>query len=325
MPPAPLTPAPFKHELAEGPDGGRAYWLDAADGVRLRIAWWPKSAATGTVMIFPGRTEYAEKYGRTARDLWERGFASVSVDWRGQGSADRLLEDARTGHVYDFDDYQRDVAAVVAALEALDAPRPWYVLGHSMGGCIALRAVMDGLPVAACAFTGPMWGIRISAALRPTAWALSWASGLTGHGHRYAPGTTADPLVLAEPFETNTLTGDRESYEWMQKHLEVMPDWGLGGPSLRWLHAALRECRRLARRPSPDLPCLTFLGTDEEIVDPGRIHARMKAWPGGTLRMIEGGRHEVLMETPAVRKRIADELAAFFAAHDGRETAAQSA
>ena len=172
--------APLHNELAQGPDGGEAFWLTADDGVRLRMAWWPCEAARGTVLIFPGRTEYAEKYGRTARDMHDRGFAAISVDWRGQGLADRFLPDVRTGHVGTFTDYQRDVAAVVAALEALDAPRPWYLLAHSMGGCIGLRSVMDGLPVAACAFSGPMWGIKISAALRPAAWALSWGSGVVG-------------------------------------------------------------------------------------------------------------------------------------------------
>ena len=309
-----MQDAPLRNDLADGPEGGSAHWLTARDGVRLRIAWWPKDDARGTVLIFPGRTEYAEKYGRTARDMAAHGYAAVSVDWRGQGQADRALTDRLTGHVVDFDEYQTDIAAVLEALEDLGAPKPYYLIAHSMGGCIGLRAVMDGLPVAACAFTGPMWGIRISAALRPMAWTLGLTSGFIGQGHRYAPGTKPDPLVLAEPFETNQLTGDRASYEWMQSHLEAMPDWGLGGPSLRWLGAALLECRRLAKRPSPDVPCLTFLGTDEQIVDTQRIHDRMKRWPRGELRMIEGGRHEVLMETPAVRARVAQELADFFAA-----------
>lgn len=310
-----MQDAPFHNDLAQGPEGGSAHWLEASDGVRLRMVWWPRENAKGTVLIFPGRTEYAEKYGRTAHDLHERGYACVSIDWRGQGLADRLLPDVRTGHVMDFTDYQRDLSAVLEALQELDAPAPRFLLAHSMGGCIGLRAVMDGLDVRACAFTGPMWGIKIAAALRPAAWALSWGSGYVGMAHTYAPGTKPEPLVQVEPFETNTLTGDRESYEWMQAHLDKVPEWGLGGPSLRWLNTALRECRSLAQRPSPNVPCLTFLGTDEDIVDTTRIHNRMNAWPNGTLRMIEGGRHEVLMETPAVRARIADELDVFFARH----------
>ena len=38
--------------------------------------------------------------------------------------------------------------------------RPLHLLAHSMGGCIGLRAVIEGMPVAACVFTGPMWGIK---------------------------------------------------------------------------------------------------------------------------------------------------------------------
>ncbi len=74
----------------------------------------PQRTAKGTVLLFPGRTEYIEKYGRAARDLYQRGFATLTVDWRGQGLADRMLEDARIGHVHYFTDYQKDVAAMIA-------------------------------------------------------------------------------------------------------------------------------------------------------------------------------------------------------------------
>lgn len=74
-----------------------------------------------------------------------------------------------SGHVLHFDDYQHDVAAMVDAARELDLPKPWFVLGHSMGGGIALKSVMDGLPVAGASFSAPMWGIQISAALRPIA------------------------------------------------------------------------------------------------------------------------------------------------------------
>jgi len=59
--------------MAEGPEGGYALWLTADDGVRLRAVHWPKEGARGTVLLMPGRTEYCEKYGRTASELAARG------------------------------------------------------------------------------------------------------------------------------------------------------------------------------------------------------------------------------------------------------------
>ena len=43
----------------------------------------------GTVCIFPGRTEFIEKYFEVVRDLRARGFAVAVLDWRGQGLSDR--------------------------------------------------------------------------------------------------------------------------------------------------------------------------------------------------------------------------------------------
>jgi len=312
--------APLFEDVADGPAGGRAFWLRTADGLRIRVGHWPcapDQSVRGTVFLFPGRTEYIEKYGRAAGDLARRGYDTLTIDWRGQGLADRLLPDRRTGHVGQFGDYQKDVAAMLAAAEALDLPRPFYLLAHSMGGCIGLRALMEGLPVAACAFTGPMWGIQMASATRPAAWALSWSAPRLGFGHHLAPGTKPETYVMAEPFDDNTLTRDRDMYSYMQRQMVAHPDLSLGGPSLRWLNEALVEMAWLARPPAPSMPCLTWLGTHERIVCPDRITARMASWPDGRLEMVQGGEHEVMMDTPATRRTVFDGVAAHFAAHPG--------
>lgn len=304
--------APLFPDVADGPGDGAAWWLTAADGVRLRVGLWHRAGARGTVLLMPGRTEYIEKYGRTAAHFASRGLATLVIDWRGQGLADRLLDDPMSGHVHHFSDYQHDVSAMLEAATRLDLPRPWHMLAHSMGGAIGLRAAMRGIAVSGCVFSSPMWGIRMAQALRPVAWSLSWSSRQLGMSHLYAPGTAAEHYVLAEPFETNKLTNDREMYAYMARQLSAHPELGLGGPSLRWLHEALRETRDLLRHPSPALPCLTILGTDEQIVDTGRVQERMARWPGGVLEWVEGGRHETLMDTPEMRGKLHERICRFF-------------
>ncbi|SNR55820.1 alpha/beta fold hydrolase [Puniceibacterium sediminis] len=321
-----LTPAPFRNDLAEGPAGAAAFWVHADDGVRLRVAHYPSvGTSRGTILLFPGRTEYVEKYGRTAVDFSRAGYDILTIDWRGQGLADRLLGDANVGHVTYFIDYQRDVAAMITAAGALNLPRRMHLIAHSMGGCIGLRAVMDGLPVASCVFTGPMWGIRIAPPIRPAAWALGWGCGRIGLGHVYAPGTKPTSYVTSEPFKGNLLTSDAEMYAYMRGQLAANPQLALGGPSMRWLHQALQECRVLNRRPSPDLPCLTLVGTNERIVDVPRIHDRMARWPQGTLEIVEGGEHEVLMEGPAIRARVMPKILALLETAPNKSHKAQSA
>lgn len=303
-----MAQAPY-FEDAAGLPGGVASWLTASDGVRIRMVRWPIKAAKGTVFILPGRTEYAEKYGRIATLLAERGYASLAIDWRGQGLADRLLADRQIGHVESFTDFQRDLTAVIDA--AAGMPRPWVMLAHSMGGCIGLRALMGDHPFDGAAFSAPMWGINIPPMLRPVAIGLASASRKLKLGDRTAPGQKRASYVEDESFGANALTTDEESWNWMRSHLRAHPELGLGGPSLNWLHEALAETRALHAMLSPDLPALAWLGSDESIVDPARIRARMARWTLGGLEILPSQRHEVLMESPARRAARVDEITAF--------------
>lgn len=305
-----MTEAPFFHEVAGGPDVG-AHWLTAEDGVRLRAAVW-RGGDDGTVLLFSGRTEYIEKYARIAGGLIERGFSVVSLDWRGQGLSDRALPDALTGHVADFADYQLDVAAVRSLAVELDLPRPFHLLAHSMGGCIGLRALHRGLDVDAVTFSAPMWGIEMSPVTRPLAWSVSWIGRALGHGARYTPGTSAAAYVTEAAFDTNLLTSDPEVFEWMQRQTREHPELSLGGPSLSWLLAALTEMRSLRAARPPSYPALTFVGSEESIVDPGAIRSVMRRWPGGRLDVIDGARHEVLMERGPVREQFLNAAADHF-------------
>lgn len=310
----PLSIAPLFTDVSAGPPSGAAFWVQSGDGLRLRFGAWNRDGARGTVLIFPGRTEYVEKYGPAASEFAARGFATVAIDWRGQGLADRLLDDPRIGHAVDFMGYQQDVAAVMQALEQLDLPKPFFLLGHSMGGCIGLRALYDGLDVQACAFTAPMWGIRISPFLRPIAWALGRSMPAVGQGHRIAPTTFPEPYVHVAPFEDNKLTTDPQVYQRLRDQLEAHPELALGGPSFVWLREALLETQDLARKPPPPQPCVTFLGTNERIVHIPRIDDRMAGWENGTLVMVEAGEHEVMMEVPAMRAAVFDGIAKAFRA-----------
>jgi len=307
-----MQAAPFYADLTNGPDGGVAHWLTTSDGLRIRAAHWNLADAKGTVLIFPGRTEFIEKYGDAAKEFHKRGFASIAIDWRGQGIADRMTPNRAVGHVGEFSDYQNDVTALMAHAAELDLPRPYFLVGHSMGGCIGLRALINGLDVNAAMFSAPMWGMEMSVLARPIAWVLSTLSLALGFDKKMVPGQMEEGYVLREDFAANTLTNDPEVWAMLGRQLKAQPDLGLGGPSLRWLNKSLHETRALSRLPSPATPCLTFLGTDEEIVDPQRIKDRMKAWTNGTLRVLQGGKHEMLMDLPDMRGQVYDETVAFF-------------
>lgn len=306
------APAPLHEDVAGGPPGGKAWWVNASDGVRIRVGVWGPKDANATLILCPGRTEFVEKYGNFAKSLAEHGIATLVIDWRGQGLADRLLEDRRIGHVAHFSDFQLDLRAALDLAGDLNLPRPWHILGHSMGGAIALRAVMNGLDVQSCVFTGPMWGIHMAPVLRPVGWALAYAAPAVGLGQMLPPTTRLENYVAANPFEGNMLTRDPAMYALMKRQIEIYPELALGGPSLTWLRESLAEARNLSRRPSPDLPCVTFLGAEEKIIEVPRVYDRMAAWPRGELVVLEDAEHEVLLEVPAIRQRILDRMLKLF-------------
>ena len=155
----------------------------------------------------------------------------------------------------------------------------------------------------------------MAAPTRPAAWALSWSGSVLGLGHLMAPGTKEDPYPLDNAFDDNKLTSDESMYDYMRRQLIAQPELSLGGPSLHWLIQALAETLALARRPAPSLPCLTFLGEAEAIVDPARIMTRMKSWQNGELVMLPNARHEVLMEAPHTRQVIFDRVIPFLKNH----------
>lgn len=305
--------APFFADVAEGPRNVAAYWLHTEDNVRLRVAHWrSEDAAKGTVFVFQGRTENIEKYGRAVEALQSVGYSAFAIDWRGQGLSDRFDDDRMLGHVDRYSDYQKDVAAMIKAAETLDLPKPWYLFGHSLGACVGLRALSEGLPISACAFSAPLWDINLSAFQRVAAWPLTWTAQLMGKGHAYAPGTRGESYVLTTRFEDNRLTHDESSYRYYQSVSENLEDQQVGGPSMGWLYQTLKETRALSKIESPDVPCITFCGAEDSIVAIPAVEDRMARWPRGKFELIPNARHDVLYEVASIRDRVFRQITELF-------------
>lgn len=311
-----IETAPYFADLADGPEHCEAYWLTTSDGVRIRAGLWSEQGVSGqckgTVFILPGRTEYIEKYGRGAADLAKRGYASLAIDWRGQGIADRMLKDRRIGHVEDFADYRHDLDAVIALAEAKNMPKPWFVIGHSMGGAIGIRALIEGKPFTAAGFSAPMWGIGLSPVQKLLVRFASPVLHALGLENLRAPGTKATPYMIWHPFEDNLLTSDRGMFDYMSKQVTVQPNLGLGGPSSHWVTEAIAENDWAQAHKLPDVPVLCFLGLDEKIVNTDAVRTLVARWPSCELVEVTGARHEIPMETAETRKLFYDRLTGLF-------------
>lgn len=313
-----MTPqAPFYADVADAPPGAEAHWLSSDDGLRLRAVVW-RGGNRGTAVVFPGRTEFAEKYGRVAGALVARGLSVAVIDWRGQGLSDRQPEGNMLGHVDDFRSYQRDVAALLALDGTLDLPGPRYLIGHSMGGCIGLRTLLERADFCGAVFSAPMWHLQMRAATRELTTKMTRLANVIGLGGRLTPGTRAEPTALAADFENNALTSDRATFDWCVAQIERHPDLALGGPSMQWTYAALEEMARLYVAPLPKIPVLVLLGSQESVVSTGVIRSQVAQMAAGELVELEGARHEIFMEQPGILMQVWDRIDGFLASVPAR-------
>ncbi len=293
------------------PRGGAAGWIVTGDGVRLRtVVWSPESSGIveprGTVFIFGGRTEFAEKYFEVVGELLTRHFAVATVDWRGQGFSDRALADPRKGHVTDFASFDLDIAAFMEQV-APGLPKPWIALAHSMGGNILMRAAHDHADwFSACILSAPMLGLRLGSSLvAGLTRAVAFSGVAIGFAASYVPGGNAK-AADETPFSENILTHDERRYAIYQALIRAEPKLGLGASTFGWLAAAFRT---IAEAASPaylaaiKAPVLITLAEDDALIDRAALQFAVAYLPQGELVTIERARHEILIETDMCRAK----------------------
>ena len=306
-----LSDAPFFSKVSMGPSRGAAKWLVTEDNIKIRLGIW-KSGTKGTVVIFPGRGEFIEKYGVAAELLEKRGYSVLAIDWRGQGLSDRLLKNRSIGHIKKYSDYQKDVMATIKAFHFLKLPEPLYLLSHSMGGCIAMRSLVNELPFKAAVFTSPMWGLSISPLAKLLSKIVAPLAKMGPLSTKVVPGGRTENYVLYTPFEKNVLTNSKNMYGRIKNQLNSYPELMLGSPTLGWMYETLKECERLAKIIAPPVPSLVLVGSNETIIDTLAIRKRISEWDIGKLVTVQNAKHELIMEVKKVRDQTVNLIGDFF-------------
>lgn len=289
---------------AELPPGGEAHFVRAKDGALLRVAVWRPAGAGASVLLMPGRTEFIEKYGEVIGELLARGFAVGAVDWRGQGLSARSLPDPLRGHIDDFNTHVSDFAAMAAGPFAA-LPKPWIILAHSMGANIATNILLAKPGVAAAAaLIAPMYAFLTGKYPKGVARFISNGA-LVGLAARYVPGGTATS-VLTETFAENIVTHDERRHRRSRLIAEAEPRLALASPTIGFVRAAYAACDRIAapgRAESLELPILAALAGEERLIDNTAAKAILARMPRAEVLEFPGSRHEILMETDAIRTR----------------------
>lgn len=268
----------------------QSFELQTADGMSLSARTWMPETPRAIVALVHGIAEHSGRYAFLAERANQRGLGVVSVDLRGHGRSP-----GERSYVERFDDYLLDVDALLAKARELAGDRPVFLMGHSMGGAIALRwlavrgpglAGVAGVILSSAALKIGGDVPRLLVALAPL---LSrWLPHL--RGKRFDPAVISRDAAAVAAYVNDPLVS-----------LEAPPA-RTGAELLRVMEANRAAAAGLA------LPVYLFHGDADRLTDPVGSRDIHERWGGTdkTLRLWPGSLHETLNDQD--REAVAAEL-----------------
>ena len=131
--------------------------VKARDGIELFVrSYWPDQPdPERTLYWVHGLGEHGGRHVHVAQLLAENGWRMIVADLRGHGRSGGVPT-----YVRSFDDYASDIALIWEQLGLNDAPP--VLLGHSMGGLVAVRTVQTGsVEPSALVLSSPLLGLKL--------------------------------------------------------------------------------------------------------------------------------------------------------------------
>ena len=276
--------------------GATLGWLDLAGGRRLCVHDWPVSRSGGAdartgVLIVHGLGEHAGRYGALAAWFHTRGWAVRGYDQRGHGRSP-----GRRGALARPLELLEDLAEVHGRFAAALGAPP-LLLGHSLGGLVALRAVLDG-------YVAPRALVLSSPALRT--WTPAWQQALATRLTNVLPNL---PLRSGLPFEA--LSHDAAVVR-AYRHDPLRSGW-ITPRLARFIFDSGPHC--FLRAAELALPTLLLVAGADRLVDAGgsRAFAAAARTDSLTVRVYEQLFHELFNEAEPGRSQVLTQLEAWLA------------
>jgi alpha-beta hydrolase superfamily lysophospholipase len=255
-------------------------------------SWIPEQPPGSVVVISHGASEHSDRYRHVAERLVAAGCAVYALDHRGHGRSQgpRALIDRLGNAVADLD-------ALIVLASAEHPGLPTYLIGHSMGGAVALSYAIEHQDrLAGLILSGPLAALEAAPAIqRLIARALSALVPRLPLFPIDASQISRDPAVVAA-YEQDPLV--------YHGKLPVR--------TVAELAAAIDSFPE--RLPAIVVPTLIMYGTADSLCPPQGsllINARISA-PDKTLKAYEGLYHEIFNEPE--RQQVMDDLVAWLAA-----------
>ncbi len=298
-------------------DSRLSAWI-APDGWRHRRFDWLHSEPRGRILVQGGRADVIEKYLETIAHLHDRGWSVTAFDWRGQGGSGRLAADPHVGHTVSFDPWIADLGAFWQAWQAeAEADAPTALLAHSMGGHLALRAMLDAtIAPDAAILVAPMIGIK--SPVGPQL-GLRLAQMLGRIGDPARPAWRVRPGRRSAGHRQQLLTHSADRYGDEAFWYGRDPSLLLGPPSWGWVAEAFASSARLQADPrlaTLTTPILMLVADADGLVDaPAAVRLAAKLPNVELVRFGPESAHEILREDDGVRLRAYGLIDAFLEAH----------
>jgi alpha-beta hydrolase superfamily lysophospholipase len=222
--------------------------IPSFDGTLLHGRHWPAENPRGRLVISHGLGEHSGCYEEFARAVTAvPGLVDViGFDYRGHG-----LSPGKRGVIRVYDELVGELTAVARWVRATSRDQPVFVLGHSNGGQVALRVVLerevsiDGLvlsnPSLRLAYAVPFWKILVGRVL-----------------HRVAPHVTLGSPLLHEHMT-------RDSAAWPRRHADTLRHGRISPPLFFGMVQGGPQI--LARAAEIQVPTLMILSGSDAIVD----------------------------------------------------------
>lgn len=234
--------------------------------------WTPTQEPWLRLVLVHGAAEHSARYESVGRRFSEAGIDVRAYDQRGHGASS-----GRRGDVERWTDYTGDVGRMVQAQRSPADGPPIALLGHSMGGLIALDAVLTGvatpdllvLSAPGIADGLPAWQhalVPLVAKVWPTlSLANAWGPEDLSRDPAVGEATAADPLQL--------------------KRVTVRLG-ALGFAAQERVRATLHDLR---------IPAFVAQGGEDTLVPP-EVTEVLGRLPGVTRKLYPTLRHETLFE-----------------------------
>ena len=267
------------------------------DGVNIFYRQFQAADERARLVIAHGLGEHSGRYGNVVNRLLPANYSLWIPDHRGHGQSG-----GKKGHVLNFEQYLLDLRLMVElAKEGLPEGRKIFLLGHSMGGLIALYFVLqnpeliDGV-IASSPALGMV--IEVPAVKNALGQVMSflWPGLLLGNELDATKISRDESVVKA--YQNDPLVHDRVSARWFTEMLSTM-----------------QEVNRQASRMQ--IPVLMQVAGDDHLVNAqsSKQFFEKLTVADKTLHMYDGLYHEIYNELDEQRQKVLGDLEAWLENH----------